>query len=118
MFLSTFSLSRKPPCQPSSKEFSSGLRLDGTDPTCSALPLGKLPSTNSVARTLFPSHRISPASNAALQKVKFPDATVPKAEALRRSMLALMARTDKPYFAHPAFWAPFVLVGEGSGIRR
>jgi CHAT domain-containing protein/tetratricopeptide (TPR) repeat protein len=37
-----------------------------------------------------------------------------KAEALNRSMLALMARTDKPYFAHPALWAPFVLVGEGN----
>jgi hypothetical protein len=27
--------------------------------------------------------------------------------------LALMARTDKPYFAHPALWAPFVIVGKG-----
>jgi CHAT domain-containing protein len=35
-------------------------------------------------------------------------------EALRRSMLALTARTDKPHFAHPALWAPFVLVGEGN----
>ena len=35
----------------------------------------------------------------------------PKAEALRRSMLALMVRTDKPHFAHPALWAPFVVVG-------
>jgi len=35
------------------------------------------------------------------------------AEALRRSMLALM--TDgRPYEAHPAFWAPFVVVGEGA----
>jgi CHAT domain-containing protein len=39
---------------------------------------------------------------------------VSKAEALRRSMLALMANKDKPYFAHPAFWAPFVVVGEGN----
>ena len=37
-----------------------------------------------------------------------------KAEALRRSMLALMQRTDKPYYAHPMFWAPFVVVGEGN----
>jgi CHAT domain-containing protein len=29
-------------------------------------------------------------------------------------MHAVMARTDKPDFAHPAFWAPFVLVGEGN----
>jgi CHAT domain-containing protein len=31
---------------------------------------------------------------------------------LRRSMLALMERKDNPYFAHPAFWAPFVVVGD------
>src|SRR5581483_2834618 len=29
-----------------------------------------------------------------------------KGEALRRAMLALMQRTDSPYFAHPALWAP------------
>ena len=39
---------------------------------------------------------------------------VSKAEALRRSMLALMSRTDQPHFAHPALWAPFVVVGEGN----
>ena len=37
-----------------------------------------------------------------------------RAEALRRSMLALMATADKPYYAHPLFWAPFVVVGEGA----
>ena len=45
-----------------------------------------------------------------------------RAEALRQSMLALIdgpgatdARTGRPLssFAHPAFWAPFVLVGDG-----
>ena len=35
-----------------------------------------------------------------------------RAEALRRSMLALM-EDDKTKFAHPLFWAPFVVVGEG-----
>ena len=34
-----------------------------------------------------------------------------KAEALRRSMLALMAEDN---YAHPALWAPFVVVGEGN----
>ena len=43
-----------------------------------------------------------------------PPEKVRRAEALRRSMLALMARTDKWYFAHPALWAPFVVVGEGN----
>ncbi len=28
-------------------------------------------------------------------------------------MLALMKDNEKPYFAHPMFWAPFVVVGEG-----
>ena len=41
------------------------------------------------------------------------DATIGRAEALRRSMLALMADPDTPYFAHPMLWAPFVVVGEG-----
>ena len=36
-----------------------------------------------------------------------------RAEALRRSMLALIDK-GKDFEAHPAFWAPFVLVGEGA----
>jgi CHAT domain-containing protein len=36
-----------------------------------------------------------------------------RAEALRRSMVALIDREDAPRFAHPASWAPFVVVGEG-----
>ena len=36
-----------------------------------------------------------------------------RAEALRRSMLALMDDAENPHFAHPLFWAPFVVVGEG-----
>ena len=39
-----------------------------------------------------------------------------RAEALRRSMLALMDDKDRPYFAHPLFWAPFVVVGEGGVV--
>ena len=38
---------------------------------------------------------------------------VGRAEAHRRAMLALIADKDRPYFAHPLFWAPFVVVGEG-----
>lgn len=33
-----------------------------------------------------------------------------KAEALRRAMVGLMAASD-PFEAHPAYWAPFVLIG-------
>ena len=39
-----------------------------------------------------------------------------RAEALRRSMLAMIT-AGKDYEAHPAFWAPFVLVGEGAVAR-
>jgi CHAT domain-containing protein len=73
------------------------------------------------ARSLLVSHwAVSSDAAVALTTRMFDESSkgAPKAEALRRSMLALMARTDKPYFAHPAFWAPFVLVGEGGGIRQ
>jgi CHAT domain-containing protein len=41
------------------------------------------------------------------------DPAIGRAEALRRSMLSI--NTDgKNCEAHPAFWAPFVLVGEGA----
>jgi CHAT domain-containing protein/tetratricopeptide (TPR) repeat protein len=45
------------------------------------------------------------------------DPKIGRAEALRRSMLSLIA-TGKDYEAHPAFWAPFVLVGEGAAAPR
>jgi CHAT domain-containing protein len=44
------------------------------------------------------------------------DPKIGRAEALRRSMLS-MIDTGKEYEAHPAFWAPFVLVGEGGAAR-
>jgi tetratricopeptide (TPR) repeat protein/CHAT domain-containing protein len=37
-----------------------------------------------------------------------------RAEALRRAMLALIDGNE-PLAAHPAYWAPFVVVGEGGG---
>lgn len=39
---------------------------------------------------------------------------VGRAEALRRSMLALMHDPQRPHHAHPLFWAPFTVVGEGA----
>ena len=38
-----------------------------------------------------------------------------RAEALRRSMMALM-RAANSHYAHPAYWAPFVVVGEGGSV--
>ncbi|HET6467524.1 MAG TPA: tetratricopeptide repeat protein [Geminicoccaceae bacterium] len=43
---------------------------------------------------------------------------VGRAEALRRSMLALMADDSAPHHAHPLAWAPFVVVGEGGSPRN
>ena len=44
------------------------------------------------------------------------DAKVGRAEAMRRSMLALIDEGTREE-AHPAFWAPFVVVGEGAAVR-
>ena len=41
------------------------------------------------------------------------DKTLGRAEALRRAMLALIDKGE-PREAHPAYWAPFVVVGEGA----
>ena len=39
---------------------------------------------------------------------------VGRAQALRRSMLALINRKNDPLASHPSYWAPFVVVGEGA----
>jgi CHAT domain-containing protein/Flp pilus assembly protein TadD len=44
------------------------------------------------------------------------DTHIGRAEALRRSMLALIAN-GTPQETHPAYWAPFVVVGEGAALR-
>ena len=36
-----------------------------------------------------------------------------RAVALQRAILALQDDRSQPYFAHPMFWAPFIVVGEG-----
>jgi CHAT domain-containing protein len=41
------------------------------------------------------------------------DKSVGRAEAMRRSMLAMIEGGDQKE-AHPAYWAPFIVVGEGS----
>jgi CHAT domain-containing protein len=44
------------------------------------------------------------------------DAKVGRAEALRLAMLALIDN-GAPHEAHPTYWAPFVVVGEGAAAR-
>jgi CHAT domain-containing protein/Tfp pilus assembly protein PilF len=41
------------------------------------------------------------------------DPAIGRAEALRRAMQVLMKGESKSDYAHPYFWAPFVIVGEG-----
>jgi CHAT domain-containing protein/tetratricopeptide (TPR) repeat protein len=45
------------------------------------------------------------------------DPSIGRAEALRRSMQAVIKDTSRPDAAHPSFWAPFVVVGEGGAGR-
>ena len=45
------------------------------------------------------------------------DPTIGRAEALRRSMMAMLDPSEPAEFAHPLAWAPFVLAGEGSAGR-
>ena len=68
------------------------------------------------ARSLLVSHwSVASEATVALTTKMFEEAAkgATKAEALRRSMLSLMTTPGKPHYAHPAFWAPFVVVGEG-----
>ncbi len=43
---------------------------------------------------------------------------VGRAEAHRRAMMAMIDDKDQPHYAHPLFWAPFVVVGEGGVVER
>ena len=43
---------------------------------------------------------------------------VGRSEAHRLAMMALIEDTDHPHYAHPMFWAPFVVVGEGGAALR
>ena len=45
------------------------------------------------------------------------DHSIGRAEALRRSMMAMLDPDSPPEFAHPLAWAPFVLAGEGGAGR-
>jgi CHAT domain-containing protein len=44
------------------------------------------------------------------------DKSVGRADAMRQSMLALIDK-GKAYEAHPSYWAPFVVVGEGAAAK-
>ena len=41
-----------------------------------------------------------------------------RAQALQRSMITLMQNRQQPHYAHPMFWAPFIIVGDGGTFKR
>jgi CHAT domain-containing protein/Tfp pilus assembly protein PilF len=45
------------------------------------------------------------------------DPTIGRAEALRRAEMAMLDPESPPEYAHPMFWAPFILAGEGGAGR-
>ena len=75
------------------------------------------------SRALLVSHwPVSSDATVALMTALFAEAaadpTIGRSEAHRRAMLSLMNDTTNTHYAHPAFWAPFVVVGEGRGGAR
>jgi CHAT domain-containing protein len=75
-----------------------------------------LPAVISLRALLVSHWAVCADATVALTTRMFEETTkgAPKAEALRRSMLALIQDKRQTYFAHPAFRAPFVVVGEGN----
>jgi CHAT domain-containing protein len=71
------------------------------------------------ARTLLVSHW-AVASDATVKLITgavgrmASDKSIGRAEAMRQSMLAMIDKGE-PLEAHPAYWAPFIVVGEGGG---
>ena len=67
------------------------------------------------ARSLMLSHwrvRDDAATFLSVETMRRAAAGVPRAEALQAAQLALIERSDIPGAAHPAVWAPFVIVGD------
>jgi CHAT domain-containing protein len=75
------------------------------------------------ARTLLVSHwavsseATVPLTTGTIERL-ISNARMPKAEALRLAMVEMASGRLHPSFAHPAAWAPFILVGDGWAVRN
>ena len=77
------------------------------------------------ARTLLVSHwavnsqstvRLITKAMAEITRAEETRRPIARAEAMRRSVVAMIDAGD-PVEAHPAYWAPFVVVGEGAAVQ-
>lgn len=73
------------------------------------------------ARTLFVSHWavLSEAAvkmTTSMLAASSADPNLSKAAAHQAALAAVMNDRERPYFAHPIFWAPFIVVGEGGNL--
>jgi CHAT domain-containing protein len=73
------------------------------------------------ARNLLASHwpvsdEVAPILIAATVAVESPNLT--RGEALQRAMRDIRMSPDHPLWAHPFYWAPFVLIGDGAQLAK
>ena len=74
------------------------------------------------ARSLLVSHWSIESTSAAelttgLFEVLKANPEMGRAEALQNSMMSLASNKENPHYSHPAFWAPFSLIGEGAALN-
>ena len=82
-----------------------------------AIPASSLPDEIKQRLLALSDQRISKDGVLVIKAQEFRTQEKNRAEALRRAMLAMIDDVKKPHWSHPAYWAPFVVVGEGAVAR-